>query len=194
MIRTLFATTALAALMSGVALAQTTITVAPEPTVGQQVDKALDAAGNAVNNAGNAIKDAAGNAATATENAVNSAATAVSDATRPIWDIATGYPVAAADHPASKIIGAPVYSGTAEDAEQVGTISDLILTPDGSIGAVVIGVGGFLGIGEKSVAADFRGLELTVAADNTTRWVLPTTAEALEAAPEFVWPEAWTTR
>src|SRR5690606_956534 len=52
-----------------------------------------------------------------------------------------------------------------------------------------IGVGGFLGIGEKLVAADFGAMQFVVAADNTERWVLETTAEALEAAPEFVWED-----
>ena len=54
---------------------------------------------------------------------------------------------------------------------------------------MIIGVGGFLGIGEKAVAVDFQSLEFTLAADNTERWVLPTTADALTAAPDFVWEE-----
>lgn len=87
---------------------------------------------------------------------------------------------------ANDYIGKSVY--TAED-ESVGDINDLILEQDGGIVAAVIGVGGFLGIGEKSVAVDFLSLEHSVAADNTWRWVLPTTAEALEAAPEFVWED-----
>jgi hypothetical protein len=53
----------------------------------------------------------------------------------------------------------------------------------------VIDVGGFLGIGEKNVAVDFQTLEFTLAADNTERWVVPTTADALTAAPDFVWAE-----
>ena len=66
---------------------------------------------------------------------------------------------------------------------------DLVFDENGQITAVVIGVGGFLGIGEKAVAADFDALEFTLAADNTERWVLPTSAEGLTAAPEFVWAE-----
>ena len=39
--------------------------------------------------------------------------------------------------------------------EKIGTVGDLIIGPDGKIVAAVIGVGGFLGIGEKEVAAPF---------------------------------------
>lgn len=64
-----------------------------------------------------------------------------------------------------------------------------MISADGEIHAVVIGVGGFLGIGEKNVAVDFAELEHTIAFDQTERWVLATTADALNAAPEFVWEE-----
>ena len=60
---------------------------------------------------------------------------------------------------------------------------------NGQITAVVIGAGGFLGIGAKAVAVDFQSLEFTLAADGSERWVLPTTTEALTAAPAFVWEE-----
>ena len=50
---------------------------------------------------------------------------------------------------------------------------------------MIVGVGGFLGIGEKNVAADFSALKMVVAEDNTERWVLETTKEALNAAPAF---------
>jgi hypothetical protein len=42
-----------------------------------------------------------------------------------------------------------------------------------------------LGIGEKNVAVPFDTLEFVIAQDNTERWVLPTTVEALQGAPEF---------
>jgi hypothetical protein len=44
--------------------------------------------------------------------------------------------------------------------ENIGTINDIILSSDGSVEAVVIGVGGFLGIGEKDVAVNFDALEM----------------------------------
>lgn len=53
--------------------------------------------------------------------------------------------------------GKAVY-GT--DGESIGEINDVLVSQDGSINAVIIGVGGFLGIGEKDVAVDMTALEL----------------------------------
>lgn len=195
MIRTLFATTALAAVLSLNAVAQdATVEVQTEPTVGQQVDNAIDSAGNAMQNAGDAVGDAAQDAGAAVDNAVdnagaamNNAGAALDNAMREPWDYATGYTIGAEDIIVNDLLGAPVYSSSADDAEEIGTVNDLIITNDGDINAVIIGVGGFLGIGEKNVAVDYLSLEYTMAADNTWRWVLPTTAEALTSAPDFVW-------
>lgn len=195
MIRTLFATTALAAVLSLNAVAQdTTVEAQPEPTVGEQVDNALDAAGNSMQNAGDAVQDAAQDAGNAVDNAVDNAGAAVNNAgaaldsaMREPWDISAGYTIGAEDIIVNDLLGAPVYSSAADDAEEIGSVNDLIITNDGDINAVIIGVGGFLGIGEKNVAVDYLDLEYTMAADNTWRWVLATTKEALEAAPEFVW-------
>jgi hypothetical protein len=85
----------------------------------------------------------------------------------------------------SRILKMPVYDGTGNDAQQVGTINDLILSGTGEVTAVVLGVGGFLGLGEKQVAVDYSALQFTVAADNTERYVLDTTVEQLTAAPDF---------
>ena len=209
MIRTLLTTSAVALVLSTAAIAQTTTDpaapAAPEPTVGQQVDNALDNAGDALQNAGDAVQDAAQDAGAAVDNAVdnagqavdnavdstgaaiNNAGDAIGDTLRQPWDYASGYTIGTDDVIVNDLLGAPVYSSTSDDAEEIGSVNDLIITADGDINAVVIGVGGFLGIGEKNVAVDFLSLEYNMAADNTWRWVLPTTKEALEAAPEFVW-------
>lgn len=100
--------------------------------------------------------------------------------------LASGYLPTDTDNLASEIMGKPVYSSTATDAEQIGDINNLVIGPDGQVAAVIIGVGGFLGIGEKNVAVDYTELQWTRAADNTDRFVLATSKEALEAAPEFV--------
>ena len=100
-------------------------------------------------------------------------------------DITTGYAPVDSDRLATKIIGAPVYDGTAADANNLGKITDLVLGNNGDVAAVVIGVGGFLGIGEKQVAVDYTALQWTVAADNTERFVLQTTKDQLTAAPDF---------
>lgn len=85
---------------------------------------------------------------------------------------------------ASNIIGASVYNGTGDDAENIGDVNDIVIGPDGNIQAVVIGVGGFLGIGEKHVAIEYDLLEW--AEIDGDRWlVVETTADALEAQEEF---------
>jgi sporulation protein YlmC with PRC-barrel domain len=56
------------------------------------------------------------------------------------------------DWRASKIIGLNVYN---DNNENVGSINDLLTDKNGSIKAVVIGVGGFLGVGEHLVAVAF---------------------------------------
>lgn len=67
----------------------------------------------------------------------------------------TGYTQKAEDHLASRIIGMPVYSSAQPDAEQIGDINDLVVDNQGRVTAAVIGVGGFLGIGEKQVAVGY---------------------------------------
>ena len=64
---------------------------------------------------------------------------------------------------ASKLIGLDVYGfdqGNRNDREKIGDISELIVDRNGNIEAVVVGVGGFLGIGEKHVAIPFKSVEL----------------------------------
>jgi len=53
---------------------------------------------------------------------------------------------------ASKIVGLSVYN---DKNESVGSINDLLTDKSGNIKAVVIGVGGFLGVGEHLVAVPF---------------------------------------
>ncbi len=54
------------------------------------------------------------------------------------------------------------------DGEKVGEIEDFVVGTDGSIAAVVIEVGGFLGIGEKDVLVDWNALDIKVQ-DNDLR-------------------------
>lgn len=100
-------------------------------------------------------------------------------------DILSGYTRVDNDQLGTKIIGAPVYSSDATDADHLGDINDIVLTKNGEVGAVVIGVGGFLGLGEKQVAVDYSALKWVIAADNTERYVLATTVDELTNAPDF---------
>jgi sporulation protein YlmC with PRC-barrel domain len=53
---------------------------------------------------------------------------------------------------ASKVVGLNVYN---DSNESLGSINDLLTDKSGNIKAVVIGVGGFLGVGEHLVAVPF---------------------------------------
>lgn len=73
-----------------------------------------------------------------------------------------------------------------EDDEDIGTITDLVIDEDGQINAVVVGVGGFLGMGEKNVAIEWDSLELTKDEDGENYVITVNASEdALEAAEEY---------
>jgi sporulation protein YlmC with PRC-barrel domain len=57
---------------------------------------------------------------------------------------------------ASKMVGLSVYN---DNNESVGSINDFLTDKNGSIKAVVIGVGGFLGVGEHLVAIPFEKIK-----------------------------------
>ncbi|MEZ5774616.1 MAG: PRC-barrel domain-containing protein [Hyphomicrobiaceae bacterium] len=88
----------------------------------------------------------------------------------------------AGDWMASKMIGKTVYS---TGGENIGDISDFVVDKSGRVSAVVIGVGGFLGLGEKNVAVALDRLN-NVDTDGTARLTLDMTKADLENAPEFV--------
>lgn len=100
-------------------------------------------------------------------------------------DASPAAPMVKADgHLASNIIGEDVYDTAAEDAKNIGEVNDIVIGADGSIEAVVVGVGGFLGIGQKDVAVEFSALDW--ADKNGDRWLVAnTTKEQLEALPVF---------
>ena len=77
---------------------------------------------------------------------------------------------------ASKLVGVDVY-GT--DNAKIGDVREVLLNRNGAAEAVVIGVGGFLGIGEKDVAVPFQAVEWGT--DPTTTG---TTTAAPGAAPQ----------
>jgi len=84
---------------------------------------------------------------------------------------------------ANTYIGQAVYNGT---NESIGNVNDLIMKKDGGLVAAIIGVGGFLGIGEKNVAVPMN--KITVAQntqDGSVKLTTTETAESLKAAPEF---------
>jgi sporulation protein YlmC with PRC-barrel domain len=87
-------------------------------------------------------------------------------------------------HLASQLIGKSVYNGTGNDAQNIGDVNDLVLGKDGKVASVVVGVGGFLGMGQKNVAIDYQQVQWQ---QRNGAWniVVPTTADELKALPDF---------
>ena len=85
---------------------------------------------------------------------------------------------------ASNLIGETVYNGTGDDAEKIGDVNDLVLGKEGNVESIIIGVGGFLGIGEKDVAMDYTKIKW--AEKDGDRWiVVAATKDELNALPAF---------
>jgi sporulation protein YlmC with PRC-barrel domain len=83
---------------------------------------------------------------------------------------------------ATQFVGQPVTNAA---GETVGNINDLLFDKSGRVANVVIGVGGFLGIGEKNVAVPYSSLSIT-ADTNGKRVIRANLSKAgLEAAPAF---------
>ncbi|WP_137132387.1 PRC-barrel domain-containing protein [Rhizobium sp. FY34] len=84
---------------------------------------------------------------------------------------------------ANDYIGKAIYNG---ENNSIGNVTDLIIEENGGIVAAVVGVGGFLGMGEKNVAVPMDKLNVTREDDNDIRLTTMETAASLKAAPEFL--------
>lgn len=99
---------------------------------------------------------------------------------------------------ASNLIGKAVYVTESDvtateidtDAiewERVGEVNDLVMSPDGEVNAVLLDIGGFLGMGERSVALSMDQLHLVSGMNDGGEYyvVFNGTAASLENAPEY---------
>lgn len=98
---------------------------------------------------------------------------------------------------ASQFIGMPVdssetaltaeeYAGMQDNWNDIGAINDVILGRDGSVAAVLVDIGGFLGIGEKPVALKLSDIDiLRNQGGDDVRVYVSMTKEQLEAMPKF---------
>jgi hypothetical protein len=83
---------------------------------------------------------------------------------------------------ASALIGKSVVNAS---NESVGEINDLVTDSNGQIIAALIGIGGFLGIGEKDVAVSFQDLKLARDEDDNVTAMLNVSKEQLAQAPDY---------
>ena len=76
------------------------------------------------------------------------------------------------------VLGQPVYN---DKDEKVGSVDDIIITPDKAVSYAIVGTGGFLGLAKHDVAVPVSQFKLV-----DKKLVLPgATKEALKAIPEF---------
>jgi len=76
------------------------------------------------------------------------------------------------------VLGQAVYN---DKDEKVGSVDDIIITPDKAVSFAIVGTGGFLGLATHDVAIPVSQLKLV-----DKKLVLPgATKEALKAIPEF---------
>lgn len=90
------------------------------------------------------------------------------------------------DWRASTLLGTSIFNAS---NQSIGDINDLLLTKDGNVASVIVGVGGFLGIGEKNVALKFDDLDISRDAEGKTIVMSNTTKESLESMSEWKAPQ-----
>ena len=66
---------------------------------------------------------------------------------------------------------------------KIGEIMDVLVDRDGKAHALIVGVGGFLGVGEKDVAVAFNAVQFKTKDSNKWYPVMSTTKDALKSAP-----------
>ncbi len=91
------------------------------------------------------------------------------------------------DWRASNLMGLKVTNSA---NETIGDINEILFENDGKIAAIVIGVGGFLGMGERHAAVEFGSVQLTRDKNNAPLARVNVTKEQLKAAPEWKWQAA----
>jgi sporulation protein YlmC with PRC-barrel domain len=96
--------------------------------------------------------------------------------------------------PSSSVTVADWYKQDVYDPSnaKIGEIMDVLVAKDGHVQAAIVGVGGFLGAGEKDVAVSFSSIKQTMKNDKVYL-TLDTTKDALKKAPGFKYDSTKTT-
>jgi len=92
-----------------------------------------------------------------------------------------------ADTPAAGTKTTSVTATDLESMDNVGQINDIVLSADGKVQAVVIGVGGFIGVGERDVAVTMDQISFASDATNPGEMyiVISASSDVLESSPAF---------
>lgn len=86
----------------------------------------------------------------------------------------------------SGLIGTKIQNSAGEN---IGDVNYLVLDANGSVTTVVIGVGGFLGVGEKNVGVPFKSVTRQDDKSGNAVFMLNATKEELASAPAYEWIE-----
>jgi len=180
---------------SGMAYAQEATPVLPAPEVQNKVE--CPAVGSVPEAELSAECKAAGSASTQPPAASTDTATSGTTTEVPKQDNTAATPAPAPDAAtttvgnaevpasavlASQFMGQAVYTAANEN---IGEINDLIMNKDLDNIVAVVGIGGFLGIGEKDVAIPISDINVIKDADNALRLTVSASKEQLEALPAF---------
>ncbi|WP_104016959.1 PRC-barrel domain-containing protein [Roseovarius nitratireducens] len=82
---------------------------------------------------------------------------------------------------------ATMKRGDLDNMDKIGQINEIVLSSDGQVRALVIGVGGFLGMGEQDVAVTMEQVTFASDADDRSQMyiVVSTGADMLQDAPAY---------
>lgn len=84
---------------------------------------------------------------------------------------------------ATRLLGSGVYN---DKGANIGVLEDFIISSDNSISVAILSVGGFLGVGDRSVAVP---VDLLTANDKGQTVLPGASKEQLEALPAFIYAD-----
>ena len=84
---------------------------------------------------------------------------------------------------ADSLLGVDVVNA---EGETIGEVDNVVIDADGQVRHVIVGVGGFLGMGEKNVALPWDQIVLAADGESVT---VPYTKDQLDGLPSHVYPE-----
>lgn len=84
----------------------------------------------------------------------------------------------------------PVSASDLATFDQIGPVQDILMTPEGQMRAIVIGVGGFLGVDRKDIAVESGSVHFVPNSENADSLMLVLNADKaqIDALPEYTKP------
>ncbi|KTQ98833.1 hypothetical protein NS365_23175, partial [Aureimonas ureilytica] len=166
MVRKLLATTAIASVLATGAFAQSAApTTTTEPAMSNQ-----------------------GMTSGAMQGQNSTAAAPAAGETAAVADIAYIQSLGENQYLSDDLMDMDVYASADANAQEAGEIENLIVAADGTVKAVVIDTGSYLGDQSKTIAVPFNQINWTMGQNNEPRAVLTASRDQLMGAPTFTTP------